>query len=157
MVVNIICSYNEVRYLPKVVQYYQREGIEVYVADNKSADGTWEWLNDNKIPCEQFDTDGCFDLVAQQKLRLKLIDKFSNKRKNLKKKIMDKSISIEERLKLQNKLNDLPRNSSNIRYRNRCKLTGRTRGVYRKFGLSRIKIRELSMSGDLPGMIKSSW
>ena len=89
--------------------------------------------------------------------RLKLIDKFSNKRKNLKKKIMDKSISIEERLKLQNKLNDLPRNSSNIRFRNRCKLTGRTRGVYRKFGLSRIKIRELSMSGDLPGMKKSSW
>ena len=89
--------------------------------------------------------------------RSKLIDKFSNKRKNLKKKIMDKGISIEERLKLQNKLNDLPRNSSTIRYRNRCKLTGRTRGVYRKFGLSRIKIRELSMSGDLPGMIKSSW
>ena len=57
----------------------------------------------------------------------------------------------------QNKLNDLPRNSSSIRYRNRCKLTGRTRGVYRKFGLSRIKIRELSMSGDLPGVVKSSW
>ena len=89
--------------------------------------------------------------------RLKLIEKFSNKRKALKKKIMDKTISIEERLKLQNKLNDLPRNSANIRYRNRCKLTGRTRGVYRKFGLSRIKIRELSMSGDLPGMVKSSW
>ena len=89
--------------------------------------------------------------------RQKLIEKFSNKRKALKKKIMDKNISIEERLKLQNKLNDLPRNSANIRYRNRCKLTGRTRGVYRKFGLSRIKIRELSMSGDLPGMVKSSW
>jgi len=89
--------------------------------------------------------------------RQKLIEKFSNKRKVLKKKIMDKTISIEERLKLQNKLNDLPRNSANIRFRNRCKLTGRTRGVYRKFGLSRIKIRELSMSGDLPGMIKSSW
>lgn len=89
--------------------------------------------------------------------REKLIEKFSNKRKALKKKIMDKTISIEERLKLQNKLNDLPRNSANIRYRNRCKLTGRTRGVYRKFGLSRIKIRELSMSGDLPGMVKSSW
>jgi len=89
--------------------------------------------------------------------RQKLIEKFSNKRKSLKKKIMDKTISIEERLKLQNKLNDLPRNSANIRYRNRCKLTGRTRGVYRKFGLSRIKIRELSMSGDLPGMVKSSW
>jgi len=89
--------------------------------------------------------------------RQRLIEKFSNKRKVLKKKIMDKTISIEERLKLQNKLNDLPRNSTNIRYRNRCKLTGRTRGVYRKFGLSRIKIRELSMSGDLPGMVKSSW
>ncbi len=89
--------------------------------------------------------------------RQKLIEKFSNKRKALKKKIMDKTISIEERLKLQNKLNDLPRNSANIRFRNRCKLTGRTRGVYRKFGLSRIKIRELSMSGDLPGMVKSSW
>ena len=89
--------------------------------------------------------------------RQKLIEKFSNRRKVLKKKIMDKTISIEERLKLQNKLNDLPRNSSSIRYRNRCKLTGRTRGVYRKFGLSRIKIRELSMSGDLPGMVKSSW
>ena len=89
--------------------------------------------------------------------RQKLIEKFSNKRKVLKEKIMDKTISIEERLKLQNKLNDLPRNSANIRYRNRCKLTGRTRGVYRKFGLSRIKIRELSMSGDLPGMVKSSW
>ena len=89
--------------------------------------------------------------------RQKLIEKFSNKRKVLKKKIMNKNISIEERLKLQNKLNDLPRNSANIRYRNRCKLTGRTRGVYRKFGLSRIKIRELSMSGDLPGMVKSSW
>ena len=89
--------------------------------------------------------------------RQKLIEKFSNKRKALKKKIMDKTTSIEERLKIQNKLNDLPRNSANIRYRNRCKLTGRTRGVYRKFGLSRIKIRELSMSGDLPGMVKSSW
>tara|TARA_Y100001970_G_scaffold200375_1_gene243713 strand:+ start:12285 stop:12590 length:306 start_codon:yes stop_codon:yes gene_type:complete len=89
--------------------------------------------------------------------RLKLIEKLKNKRKKLKNKIMDKKISIEERIKLQNKLNDLPRNSANIRYRNRCKLTGRTRGVYRKFGLSRIKIRELSMSGHLPGMVKSSW
>jgi glycosyltransferase involved in cell wall biosynthesis len=78
MIVNIICSYNELRYLPKVVRYYQNQGVEVYVADNKSADGTWEWLNDNKIPCEQFDTDGCFDLVAQQKLRLKLAKKFSD-------------------------------------------------------------------------------
>ena len=89
--------------------------------------------------------------------RLKLIEKFQNKRKSLKIKVMNKNLSIEERIQVQNKLNDLPRNSSSIRYRNRCKLTGRTRGVYRKFGLSRIKIRELSMTGDLPGVVKSSW
>ena len=89
--------------------------------------------------------------------RQKLIEKFSNKRKVLKKKIMDKTISIEERLKLQNKLNDLPRNGSSIRHRNRCEITGRPRGNYRKFGLSRIKLRELSMTGDLPGVVKSSW
>ena len=89
--------------------------------------------------------------------REKLIEKFSNKRKNLKDRLMKKDISIEERLIIQNKLNNLPRNSSFIRHRNRCKLTGRTRGVYRKFGLSRIKIRELSMTGDLPGVVKSSW
>ena len=59
--------------------------------------------------------------------RKKLIEKFGSKRKILKKKIMDKTISIEERLKFQNKLNDLPRNSANIRYRNRCKLTGNKR------------------------------
>ena len=95
--------------------------------------------------------------IEKNSNRLKLIDKFSNRRKLLKDLIMKKDISIEERLKIQNKLNDLPRNSSSNRYRNRCKLTGRTRGVYRKFGLSRIKIRELSMSGNLPGVVKSSW
>ena len=89
--------------------------------------------------------------------REELVKKFKNKRLELKKKIMQKEISIEERLKLQNKLNELPRNSSRIRIRNRCKLTGRTRGVYRKFRLSRIKLRELSMSGSLPGVVKSSW
>ena len=95
--------------------------------------------------------------IQKNSSRLKLIKKFSNRRKTLKNKVMKKDLTIEERIKIQNKLNDLPRNSSSIRYRNRCKLTGRTRGVYRKFGLSRIKIRELSMSGDLPGVVKSSW
>ena len=89
--------------------------------------------------------------------RRELVKKFKNKRKNLKKKIMQKSITIEERLKYQNQLNELPRNSSSIRVRNRCMLTGRTRGVYRKFGISRIKLRELSMKGALPGVVKSSW
>ena len=95
--------------------------------------------------------------VQKNSNRLKLINKFNSRRKLLKQKIMNKDLSIDDRIKIQNKLNDLPRNSSSIRYRNRCKLSGRTRGVYRKFGLSRIKIRELSMSGDLPGVVKSSW
>ena len=95
--------------------------------------------------------------IQKNSNRLKLIEKFHKKRKSLKIRVMNKNLSIEERIQVQNKLNDLPRNSSSIRYRNRCKLTGRTRGVYRKFKLSRIKIRELSMSGDLPGVVKSSW
>ena len=86
-----------------------------------------------------------------------MVKKFSKRRQSLKKQIMKKNLSIEERFKIQSKLNELPRDSSKIRVRNRCKLTGRTRGVYRKFGLSRIKIRELSMSGALPGVVKSSW
>ena len=89
--------------------------------------------------------------------RINIVKKFSEKRQSLKKQIMKKNLSIEERFKIQSKLNELPRDSSKIRVRNRCKLTGRTRGVYRKFGLSRIKIRELSMSGALPGVVKSSW
>ena len=89
--------------------------------------------------------------------RRELVKKFKNKRSLLKNKIKQKNISMEERLILQKKLNELPRNTSPIRIRNRCELTGRTRGVYRKFKLSRIKIRELSMSGALPGVVKSSW
>tara|TARA_B100001248_G_scaffold260704_1_gene249699 strand:+ start:68 stop:373 length:306 start_codon:yes stop_codon:yes gene_type:complete len=95
--------------------------------------------------------------IQKNKSRHKLIEKFSEKRKLLKSKVMDKSLSLEDRIMFQNKLNELPRNSSSIRHRNRCELTGRSRGVYRKFGLSRIKIRELSMTGNLPGVVKSSW
>ena len=95
--------------------------------------------------------------IQKNLLRKKLIKKFKSKRELLKSKIKDKNISLEERISLQNKLNDLPRNSSSIRHRNRCEITGRPRGNYRKFGLSRIKLRELSMTGDLPGVVKSSW
>ena len=95
--------------------------------------------------------------VQKNLFRQKLISKFKVKRKTLKSMIKNKEISIEERISYQNKLNDLPRNGSAIRHRNRCEITGRPRGNYRKFGLSRIKLRELSMSGDLPGVVKSSW
>ena len=95
--------------------------------------------------------------IQKNLFRKKLIKKFKSKREILKAKIKNKDISLEERISLQNKLNDLPRNGSSIRHRNRCELTGRPRGNYRKFGLSRIKLRELSMTGDLPGVVKSSW
>ena len=89
--------------------------------------------------------------------RKNIVKKFSSRRQKLKKMIMQKDLSMEERFAIQARLNDMPRDSSKVRVRNRCKLTGRTRSVYRKFGLSRIKIRELSMAGALPGVIKSSW
>ena len=94
----------------------------------------------------------------QKNLRRKLIvKKYYHKRLLLKKKIKNKNLILEERIKFQSKLNDLPKDSSRVRIRNRCEITGRARGVYRKFGLSRIKMRELSVSGTLPGVIKASW
>ena len=84
-------------------------------------------------------------MKAREVKRAKIVAKYAEKRKALK-----EAGDYEG-------LQKLPKNASPIRMHNRCKLTGRTRGVYRKFGLSRIKIRELSMSGDLPGMVKSSW
>ena len=96
--------------------------------------------------------------LIQKNLRRKLIvNKYKSRRLTLKEKIRNKNLSLEERIKYQNELNDLPRDSSKVRIRNRCEITGRSRGVYRKFGLSRIKFRELSMSGNLPGIIKASW
>ena len=95
--------------------------------------------------------------IQKNLFRKKLIKKYKSKRELLKTKIKSKNLTLEERISLQNKLNDLPRNGSAIRHRNRCEITGRPRGNYRKFGLSRIKLRELSMTGDLPGVVKSSW
>ena len=94
----------------------------------------------------------------QKNLKRKLmVTKYKKRRLALKNKIKNKNLILEERIKLQSKLNELPKDSSRIRVRNRCEITGRSRGFYRKFGLSRIKIRELSMSGALPGVIKASW
>ena len=95
--------------------------------------------------------------INKNNRRIKLSNKFYKKRSALKKIIMDKKLPLDERFKAQQKVSNLPRNSAISRVRNRCELTGRTRGVYRKFGLSRIKIRELSMAGSLPGVVKSSW
>ena len=95
--------------------------------------------------------------VNRNKKRIKMSKKFEKKRKKLKQIIMDKKLSLEERFKAQLKLSKMPKNSSKIRIRNRCELTGRPHGVYRKLKISRIALRELTLSGKIPGMIKSSW
>ncbi len=95
--------------------------------------------------------------VNKNNRRLKMSNKFYEKRKKLKKIIMDKKISLEERFKAQMKLSKLPRNSSKTRVRNRCQITGRPHGVYRKLKISRIALRKLGLEGKIPGLIKSSW
>ena len=89
--------------------------------------------------------------------RINLVKKFSKKREALKKIIKDKKLTLDERFKAQLKLAKLPRNSSKTRIRNRCEITGRPRGVYRKLKISRIALRELASKGRIPGMTKSSW
>ena len=95
--------------------------------------------------------------INKNNKRIKLSDKFYKKRLQLKTIIMDKKISLEERLKAQQKLSKLPRNSANIRVMNRCQITGRPHGVYRKLKISRIALRQLGLEGKIPGMVKSSW
>ena len=95
--------------------------------------------------------------VNKNNKRIKLANKFYKKRQNLKKIIMNKSLSLEERFKAQQKLSKMPRNSAANRVMNRCQITGRPHGVYRKLKISRIALRKLGLEGKIPGMIKSSW
>jgi small subunit ribosomal protein S14 len=95
--------------------------------------------------------------IEKNNRRKKMIDRFKFKRAALKNVVMDKSVSISERMEAQMRLADLPRNSASNRFRNRCGLTGRPRGYYRKFNLSRIAVRELGNFGEIPGLTKSSW
>ena len=95
--------------------------------------------------------------IERNKKRVRLAKKFSDKRKRLRIIANDRQLPAEERFTARLKLAQLPRNSSPNRIRNRCELTGRSRGYYRKFKLSRIALRELASSGQIPGMTKSSW
>ena len=95
--------------------------------------------------------------INKNNRRIRMSNKFFLKRKKLKKIIMDKKITLEERFKAQQKLSKMPRNSSKIRVMNRCQITGRPHGVYRKLRISRIALRKLGLEGKIPGMIKSSW
>ena len=89
--------------------------------------------------------------------RRKTVEKFAKKRAELQAVIDNAKISDEDRSAARQKLQQLPRNSSPTRLRNRCKLTGRPRGVFRKFGLGRNKLREIAMRGEIPGVVKASW
>ena len=95
--------------------------------------------------------------INKNNRRIKLSDKLFKKRMKLKKIIMDKKLSLEERINAQQKLSKLPRNSAKVRVMNRCQITGRPHGVYRKLKISRIALRQLGLEGKIPGMVKSSW
>ena len=95
--------------------------------------------------------------INKNNRRIKLSNKFYMKRKKLKKIVMNKKLPLEERFKAQQKLSKLPRNSSKIRVMNRCEITGRPHGVYRKLKISRIALRQLGLQGKIPGLVKSSW
>ncbi len=95
--------------------------------------------------------------VEKNKHRMKLVKKFADKRARLKAIAKDKSLDPEDQFEARLKLAKLPRNSSRTRIRNRCQLSGRPRGFYRKFKLSRVALRELGSAGLIPGMVKSSW
>ena len=96
-------------------------------------------------------------MIEKDKHRRQLAKQYKARRTKLKEVIMDKETSMEDRFTAVMKLAKLPRNSAKVRERNRCELTGRPRGVYRKFKLCRIKLRDLASAGQIPGVTKSSW
>jgi small subunit ribosomal protein S14 len=96
-------------------------------------------------------------LINREEKRRKMVVKFAAKRAALLAVINDAARSDEERQEAREKFQRLPRNSSPVRLRNRCRLTGRPRGVFRKFGLGRNKLREIALRGEIPGVIKASW
>lgn len=96
-------------------------------------------------------------MIARESKRERMVQKYAQKRAQLKAVILNPNTDPQERQAAVETLAQLPRNSSRVRLRNRCEQTGRPRGYYRKFGLSRNKLREAAMRGDIPGLSKSSW
>jgi len=96
-------------------------------------------------------------MIMREKRREKLVAKYAARRAKLKAIVIDPNSSDEERLEAVAKLAGMPRDASPTRLRNRCAITGRPRGYYRKFGLGRNKLREATMSGEVPGLRKASW
>ena len=96
-------------------------------------------------------------IIEREKKREKIVAKYAAKRAELKRVVGDRNASDDERWQAQLQLQKLPRNASPVRLRRRCAETGRPRGVYRKFGLGRNKLRAAAMRGDVPGLVKASW
>lgn len=96
-------------------------------------------------------------MIERERKRARTVKKYAATRAELKAIIKSVSASDEERWEAQQRLQELPRDASPTRQRNRCRVTGRPRGVYRKFGLGRNKLREVAMRGEIPGLVKSSW
>lgn len=96
-------------------------------------------------------------MIMRDKKRTELVDRFKAKRDDLRAKSRNESLSFDERIAAAEALNKMPRDSAPIRKQRRCRLTGRPHGVYRKFGLCRNKLRELTMRGEIPGLRKASW
>lgn len=96
-------------------------------------------------------------IIEREQKRERLVEKYSKRRMELKAILSSQTASEEDKWEARIKLQSLPRNSSPVRLRNRCQLTGRPHGVYRKFGLGRNKLREHAMFGDVPGLTKASW
>ena len=96
-------------------------------------------------------------MIAREKKRLATVQRYADRRASLKALLSDATASVEEKDVARAKLQALPRDASPIRLRNRCGLTGRPHGFYRKFGLARNKLREATMRGDVPGLVKGSW
>ena len=95
--------------------------------------------------------------IEKNNHRIKLVKQYASRRRHLKTIANNEALTMEERFAARLKLAELPRNSAAGRIRNRCALTGRPRGVYRKFGLGRNKLRDLALKGEVPGIIKASW
>ena len=96
-------------------------------------------------------------MVERERKRIKIVAKYANTRAELKAKVKDLSLSPEDRMAAQEKLQKLPRDASPSRLQRRCRVTGRPHAVYRKFGLCRNKLRETAMRGEVPGLRKASW
>ncbi len=96
-------------------------------------------------------------LINREAKRRAMVEKFAARRAELLATVNNQKLDDETRYEARLKLQQLPRNASPVRLRNRCAITGRSRGVFKKFGLSRIKLREYAMRGEVPGMVKASW